>query len=307
MSANDIAKALGGYASASGWHRVRCPVHQSIRNSLALKDDSAGRLIVHCHAGCTREAVMSELQRIGLDFDAAGSAAVAVIDPAELARRREAEAANRRQRIANALDMWSEAVSADETIVETYLWSRLLCITPPLTLRLHRALWHSESRQRRPALIGLVEHVDYGRVGVHATWLAPDGSGKATLDPPRKFFGPVGGGAVRLGAIGDDRRLVVGEGIETVLSVMVSTGIPGWAALSAGGVERLILPHEVCSVIVAADRDENGRGQAAAEYAAARFRTEGRSVKVFLPPVPGDWNDALLCRIPASEPYHAVI
>lgn len=46
-------------------------------------------------------------------------------------------------------------------------------------------------------MVALVERVEYGPVGVSRTFLAIDGSMKATLDPPRLFTGPVGGGAVQ--------------------------------------------------------------------------------------------------------------
>jgi len=36
-------------------------------------------------------------------------------------------------------------------------------------------------------------------------------------------------------------EIAVAEGIETALSVQLATGIPTWAALSAGGLRRLIL------------------------------------------------------------------
>jgi putative DNA primase/helicase len=303
MSAAAITRALGGTASgANGWYRTHCPVHHSQGLTLALKDRSDGTLALVCFAGCEKDAIVAELRRLGL-LDA--SVKPVPPDPVEIARRRLAEAAHRKRRIANARDIWSETVDATDTCVETYLWSRLCCISPPSTIRLHRSLCHRESGQRRPAMVALVEHVELGRIAVHVTYLTPDGSGKAGLDPVRKFFGPVGGGAVRLGPIMKDEWLIVGEGIETTLSVMVSTGLPGWAALSAGGIANLILPPEARKIIIAADNDANGVGQRDAERAAIRFRAEGRRVKICLPPVPGDFNDALLRPIPAIGDHNA--
>jgi putative DNA primase/helicase len=56
---------------------------------------------------------------------------------------------------------------------------------------------------------------------------------------------------------------------------MQATGLPGWAALSAVGIEWLILPAIVRQVVICADRDENGVGLRAAKKAAARWRAEG--------------------------------
>jgi hypothetical protein len=299
MTAADIAAALGGHPSAAGWYRSPCPVHGSRGDTLALKDGATG-LVVHCHAHCREDDVVAELQLRGLVDN---TVKPTPRDPQEAARRRAAAVADRKRRIARALNLWRETVEAAGTLVETYCWSRLLCMAPPPTIRLHWNLWHRETGERRPAMVGLVKHVEFGRVGVHATYLAPDGSGKASLDPPRKCFGPVGGGAVRLAPIGAAGQLVVGEGIETVLSVMISTGLPGWAALSATGLQQLVLPREVHAVIIAADHDENGIGQAAAAWAAARFTREGRRVKVATPPTPGDFNDLLLSRMPSEGPH----
>src|SRR5262249_37250558 len=152
---------------------------------------------------------------------------------------------------------------------------------------------------RRPQLVALVEHVEHGTVGVSRTFLAIDGSTKASLEPVRLFKGAIKGGAVRLAAVTPEQWLVAGEGIETVLSVMQACTLPGWAALSAGGLEALVLPPDARKVLVAGDNDANGRGQRAAFIAAKRFQREGRDVKVIIPPNPDtDWNDVLLGRAP---------
>ena len=53
--------------------------------------------------------------------------------------------------------------------------------------------------------------------GVHRTWLAPDGEGKARVKTQRRAMGHLLGNAVRLTP--HEGILVVGEGIETMLSL----------------------------------------------------------------------------------------
>jgi len=299
MSAAAIAKALDGYASSSGWHRAPCPVHGSAGLTLALKD-TPRRLAVKCHAGCSRVDVLAQLA--GRELLVEPGAERVIPEPSADKRQREADAADRRRRISSALDIWNEeAVPADNTVVGVYLWSRLLVVKPvPDRIRLHRLLRHWESADRRPAMLALVEHIEHGPVAVHATYLATDGSRKATLDPVRKTFGPIGGAAVRLAPIrGDGTPLIVGEGIETTLSVMVSTGFAGWAALSANGISALMLPPNVRNVLIAADHDDNGVGERAAYNAAWRWLQEGRRVRVMVSPSSGtDWNDVLRGKAP---------
>ena len=156
-------------------------------------------------------------------------------------------------------------------------------------------MWHRESGEKRPAMVALVEHAEHGRVGTHCTFLAVDGSMKATVSPNKKCFGPVGGGAARLGQCRPDKWLVVGEGIESTASAMQLWGLTcGWAALSEGGLRKLVLPPQAQSIVIACDNDENGVGQAAARDAAWLWQNEGRTVRVALPPKPGiDFNDIL--------------
>jgi hypothetical protein len=149
-------------------------------------------------------------------------------------RRREAEERDRRCRTAAALDLWRyETHPASGTIVETYLRSRGIVLPPPATIRRSIGmLCHSESGERRPAMVALVEHVEHGALGIHLTYLAIDGSTKATIEPGKRSRGPVGGRAVRLAPAAE--TLMVGEGLETCLAAMQATGMPAWAAPTPG-------------------------------------------------------------------------
>ena len=85
---------------------------------------------------------------------------------------------------------------------------------------------------------------------------------------------------------------MVGEGIESCVSVMVATGKTAWAALSTSGLRGLDLPKEIREVIVLADGDDPG--EAAARDCAWRWKQEGRRVRIARPPRGMDFNDLLM-------------
>ena len=128
--------------------------------------------------------------------------------------------------------------------------------------------------------------------GILRTFLAPDGKGKAPVSNPKMMLGNCAGGAIRLAE--DTGSLMVGEGIETCLAAMQATNRSAWAALSTSGMKSLDLPVHVREVIVLADSDQ--AGERAAQYAASRWRREGRHVRIARPPQGLDFNDVLLGR-----------
>jgi hypothetical protein len=119
-------------------------------------------------------------------------------------------------------------------------------------------------------------------------------SAKAKVADPKRSLGPIKGGAVRLAPAGP--TLLVGEGIETTLAAMIGSDLPGWAALSTGGLRGLVLPDLVQTVIIAADHDPPGI--ATAEAAATRWHAEGRRVRIALPPESKtDFNDLVRAEL----------
>jgi putative DNA primase/helicase len=229
--------------------------------------------------------VLAELRRSGL----LGGPSENYQLPAMRRSDRPDEAA----RMKRALAIWRETRQAAGTIVETYLANRGLALPPPQYLRFHPLCPHP-SGANLPAVIGLVEHVDHGPTAIHRTFISPDGSGKAAVEPDQASLGPVAGGAVRLAQARAGQWLLVAEGLETTFSVMHACALPGWAALSAGGIKSLVLPSSANMVVICADNDANAVGQRAANAAAERFLAEGRRVRIALPPPSGlDFSDLL--------------
>ena len=290
MTAETIAKALGGRKAGSGWS-ARCPAHDDRTPSLSLRDTGDGKVLIRCHAGCDQDEVIAHLKANGLW--------------AQNGPRLFRHAASRRvtkpmepdrddiKRTEAALSIWQASKPAGGTLIETYLGSRGLRLTATPTLRFHPYLKHP-SGDSWPAMIALVTRgADDTPLAIHRTFLARNGTGKAPVDPQKMMLGPCRGGAVRLAEPGD--VLMIGEGIETCLAAMQETGHPAWAALSTSGLRALDLPKAVCDVIVLADGDDSG--ESAARDCALRWKRDGRRVRIAHPPKGMDFNDMLVGRV----------
>lgn len=291
----ELASSLKAHRAGNGW-MARCPAHYDRTPSLSITDRGDGVPLFFCHAGCSQEAVVAALRQRGLWSETARSQ-----DPLIQRQPSRADSAppsrDDGKRTETALSIWQAATPAGGTLVQTYLVSRGLNLTPPPTLRFHGGLKHP-SGDIWPAMVALVTRgTDDTPMAIHRTFLARDGMGKAPVVLQQMMLGPCRGGAVRLGAIAD--VLMVGEGIETCLAAMQATGRPAWAALSTSGLRALDLPPEARAVIILADGDDPG--EAAAREAALRWKREGRSVRIARPPRGTDFNDLLLGRAPRIE------
>jgi hypothetical protein len=139
-------------------------------------------------------------------------------------------------------------------------------------------------------MVALVQDVAGTSVGIHRTWLAVDGSGKANLTPARKALCPTSGHAVQFGDSGD--LVLLGEGLESTLSAVELLEVSvGWATLSISGLMSVQLPEHIRGVVIAADNDP--AGVKAAESLERRLQCEGRAVKVVKPGEEKDFNDLL--------------
>ena len=193
-----------------------------------------------------------------------------------------------------SLRIWRGTVSAEGSLVESYLRDRGIDAPVPPALRFAPSLYHS-SGQNYPAMVAAVSFWPSRAVtGIHRTFLSDSGIGKADVTPNRMMLGKIGGGAVCLAPPGE--TLVIGEGIETSLSVHQATGLPTWAALSASLFEPLVLPELPLAkkVVIAADNDDGGTGLEAARKARELWRSQGRKVFIATPPLGKDFNDELL-------------
>ena len=195
--------------------------------------------------------------------------------------------------------LWRRCRAIDGTHAEAYLRARGLARCRFPALRFHPALFYRDGGgvRRLPALVAAVTGSDEAVCGVLRTWLDPDRPMKANVTRPRKALGRVHGHAVRFGQPGAG-TLLVGEGIETVLSIV--TAIPDTvaaAALSAGSLAAFAPPAGVTRLVIA--RDNDAEGVRAAERLVRRCARTGVTVTV-IEPRGSDFNDQLLAFGPAA-------
>lgn len=191
------------------------------------------------------------------------------------------------------------------TVVETYLRGRgITTLHGTGALRFHPSCYYRPDlgpTETWPAMIAAVTDLDGRLTGVHRTWLAPDGTGKAPIDTPRRAMGNLLGHAVRFGM--PKGVMAAGEGIETTLSLRCA--LPDMAmaaALSAAHLAAILFPPTLRRLYIVRDTDPAGDG--------ARDRLIERAIEagieaIVLSPRMEDFNEDL--RYLGLEPLHTSI
>jgi len=254
----EIARALGcgkERPTSSGWSTL-CPAHDDHNPSLHLSTGEGGKLLVHCHAGCSQRDVLDAIRDKGLP----GNAALFTTTSRSSTKSNAKLAAN----------IWGKAIPDDPRIL-TYLRGRGITLDDvPSALR-----W-GEHKNKQMIVAAVTSPSDTDVVAVHRTYLDSRLQRKE-----RKMLGRHKGRGVWLA--NPAKCMLIGEGIETTLAVMAATGLPGVAALSASGMKAILLPEEVREVVILVDEDENRAGQEAAIAFAGRLEGEGIEVQLVTP------------------------
>ena len=280
MQVRDLSERLGLERSGRSW-RGTCPACDYPR-AFAARLGKNNAALIFCANGCRHADLRAALESLGAGI-------LLKTRPPPTA------ATESRRRQGAALRLAEGSLPAAGTLADTYLTGRALPgLAASPALRFRHDTPHPEGG-KLPALVAMVTDTDGRAVAVHRTYLARDGGGKAKVTPDRASLGPVWGGAIRLADATPDGVVLVGEGIETAASAGRLTGLPAWAAISAGNLARgLILPASIRRVVIAVDPDPPG--EAAAREAADRWRHAGLAVQLARPTGQGDFNDILRAR-----------
>jgi len=177
----------------------------------------------------------------------------------------------------------TESQDASETPVNRYLHNR------GLSGAVHGARFHPNLSYKddttgvasmHPAAVFLVKDVEGNVIGIQRIYITQDGK-KANVAAPKKALGKIKGGACHFGE--PNRILNIAEGPETAIAVFEGTGIPTWAAISAKGLEDVLLPQSIEEIHIWADLDRSGTGQISAEKLATRLAKNGKRVFIHIP------------------------
>ncbi|MDD1536090.1 MULTISPECIES: AAA family ATPase [unclassified Bradyrhizobium] len=269
---------------------VHCPAHDDATPSLqiSVKD---GKLLWHCHAGCSQGAVQERLLADGLLVGKRGFSSSDRI-------HRERLAEDPKVHYRAILDACVRVTDASEEhlqILQNYVRTRNIAL-PDTALFLSARRSHALTGRRFPAMVFEIS-VGEEVTGAHVTWLSSKGRSKLDVDDPKRTYGRVRGGIVRLHENYSRREpIVVAEGVETALSAEKISSLKAVVACNANNLSR-INPPASSEVIIAADNDPGRVGIQAANMLARRLSTEGRKVRIAMPFPRGnekrDWNDEL--------------
>lgn len=200
-------------------------------------------------------------------------------------------------RIASARKLFAMARPITGTDAEAYLHQRGIAnLTGATALRFHPGCYYRDEHGKTHALPALIAAVTDGSgriMGLHRTWLAPGGNGKADVASPRRAMGVLLGHGVRFGfAAGSTADVIAaGEGIETMLSLRAAIPMmPMIAGLSASHLGAIVLPGGLRRLYIAGDSD--GAGRAGTQLLGRRAFEAGIEV-LPLRPMLGDFNDDL--------------
>lgn len=284
-SDNDLVRSILGDLRGSGdWRRVRCPLPAcdgEKQRNLAVNSEGGWR----CHR-CSATGRVRDVEPVARGHE-----------------RKKSDTERRR----NALDLFESAGPIPAgSVADEYLRHARHLVPPggggwPPDLHYLRATYHRWSHNMYPAIIAGARDREGVLSGIIVTYLDPDGTDKADVQPQRMMLGLLRGCAIRLGS--DTTRLVVAEGFETALAAaMLFPGLTPWAAGSAAGIASLLLPPLLSELLVVADHDRSETGLAAARKLCARVANARCRVRIVMPSSVGlDANDLVASTRDAEE------
>jgi DNA polymerase len=214
---------------------------------------------------------------------------------------RKSVADNSTAKIERTLELWNTAGLLWSTIAERYLVETRGIDPSKLPIDLNNSLrFHPccpfGSGIQHPCLLALMRDPETDApTGIQRIALRQNNGKIEKID--RMALGVMG--AVKLWPATD--RLIIGEGIETVLAAATRIpyqGLPlqpAWSVIFDGGLKRFPVLPDVQHLIVLVDNDVNGVGQAAGDQCELRWKQARRGVTQLIPEQAGwDFNDIVL-------------
>jgi hypothetical protein len=281
--AYDIAHALSNgkppEKNGDGF-TCRCPAHGDKRNSLSIKDDGHGGVIVHCFTGCDHREVKDTMRSMGLLPE--------WVPDKEKAKNKmpSTKKQNTKPQEEKPSYIWKQATKEGLENAKKYFATRAINIDPlPVCIR-----WNSYTDKRTGEDNNMVVFAaskpdDTTVYAVQRIFIDMETHKKTGA----KMHGICEGRGIWFDRKGNMKEILVGEGIENTLSAMQVTGKSGVASLSWAGMKNLIIPEDTYTVYILVDSDQVKTkeavslvGQKAAHSLAERFTTSREGNQAYL-------------------------
>lgn len=277
---------LGGDVTGRDSANVPGPGHSENDRSLSIRIDSRlAQIIVYSHAGDDWKACKDYVfERLGLERGSDYRA--------QPHHHFEAGPdADKKKKTDGALKIWFDSIDPVGTIVEQYLRDhRGLSLGDNLAgkvIRFNRSLYLDAST-RAPGMVCLFRNIETDEpCGIHRTFL----NSKTAEKLERKMLGVAKDAAIKLDADSTiSSCLIIGEGVETVLSAREAGLGPAWALGSSGGVGRFPILCDLGDLNILEENDLTSRRDV--KKCAHRYREAGKPVKIITVQGGNDFNDA---------------
>jgi len=295
--AQDIARSLGHgkeEKNGAGWITC-CPVHGDKTPSLSVTDNNKGDVDVYCHTGCSFKEVKDTLRTMGLlpewvpekknGKKTSPSLQPPAIQPAPAEPEVKTEPETKPE-LEKESYIWKQASKTGLDSARKYFAGRAITIDPlPVCLK-----WNSYTDKKTGETVSMVvaaasQPDDEKVFAVQRLFIDLETHKKTGA----KMHGPCEGRGVWFDRKGEKKEIVVGEGIETVLSAIQATGKNGVAALSTSGMKNLIIQEETETIFILVDSDpirekeaSSMPGQKAAYSLAVSFEASLSGRKAYL-------------------------
>jgi putative DNA primase/helicase len=277
---------LGGDVTGRNSANVPGPGHSNNDRSLSIRiDGRSAQIIVYSHAGDDWKTCKDYVfQRLGLERAGEHRAQPHThFEPGpEEDKKKKTDA---------ALRIWFSSIDPVGTLVEQYLREhRGLSLGDNLAgkvIRFNRSLYLDAATQA-PGMVCLFRNIETDEpCGIHRTFL----NSKTAEKIDRKMLGVAKDAAIKLDA--DDTIascLIIGEGVETVLSAREAGLGPAWALGSSGAVGRFPVLCDLGNLNILQENDPTSRRDV--KKCARRYAEAGKSTNIIASESGNDFNDA---------------
>lgn len=192
-----------------------------------------------------------------------------------------------------ARELWTRALPLRGTPAQDYLENRGIGHSTIGRYEPSALTYEAGVRVRSRALfLPITEHGEI--VALARVFIDRYGNKNPLISEPKRTLADPRGGAVAIGCVTDD-HLNLAEGFEEAESVIAMHGLPGcWSVNGTEQYARLQIPDHIRRITIYSQH-----GKAATEGVAKaepRLTAGGRSLRIVLPPLGGDWNDAWMAQ-----------